>query len=220
MGKQAREKLKRRQRDQKLMRRANAHQRQLMSAGSEAVELVTGFLDSATAAPADVKAVQADLAEVVESFARNPDAMRRAVEVTTRFTRKSEGLLPGAQMQSQLPGISARIVAAVQLLTTEVNRTCSHINDPNQNGSFHCVWHPDRGISCINCHDDHVKTHAKADEFRCDECGKVDTRSITQMSPTPITGVPVRAAGGRVSRHLAPVFVLGLGVCRPCLKPR
>jgi len=215
MGKQANKKLKHRRFEQK---RSNARRRASAVVNDSLRDVLSQTADYLRTAPAaDIKALEATLAEALEEAAAHPERVAAAAHMArkvftaplTKDNRAASPTLPG-----DFPAIEAKTAETHTALRAQVPVACPHLGFDAPLGAV-CVDEADT-IMCPNCLDDHMRNgHTREWDRTCSECGGVDMRGISAINTLPAMGVPVRF-GNEVRVFIAPVMLTGLGLCNPC----
>jgi hypothetical protein len=217
MGRQAAKKLKRRQRDQRHWRAANARERQLIE---EVNQGVSGAAERLAEAPlADVKAAGANMAEWLDTVAAHPEATEQTAEYMRNVFRM-RGRVRNENLDRTCPKFTRAFHEAIDRLVTTVSPICQHLAESIA-PAFQCAAHPDLGVLCYPCITEHNATHSEADEFRCDECGRVNIGHIYPIASNPLTGIAVRHPDYSEPRLFpGPVTINGYGICNRCYRKR
>ncbi len=215
MGKQATKKLKRRQLDQK---RGDARRRALAAMNDHLGNLSRQAEAHYEAAnPADRKALEAFVAEIVDETGGNPYRLAQGLATARQvfaapLTKDQQAASPTPP--GQFPNVESTVRNALLKIRNDVPNACPHLT-PDSTLGMVCVDEADT-IMCPDCFSHHCATaHTPEWDRTCTECGSVDLRGISVANTMPVLGVAI-TFGNEVHRFLSPVMICGLGLCNPC----
>lgn len=214
MGRAADRKHQRRRADAARQRLAGRNEQSTRASIADAAALQDEQL--AGAVPADRKAVDARRAEVADAVAAHPWVAAQAAGFVRQVARAAAGVRRTDGEQT-MPRIAAKMAVLADRVRSDPHAMCEHLEAGPQPVAMRCAVCPAPMLYCLACFAGHDQAHDPAEEYRCDECGQVDRRSISPVRPDPMAGVPVIRAADDVPRILpAAVMIAGIGICDRC----
>jgi hypothetical protein len=132
------------------------------------------------------------------------------------------GVLPAGLQRvgrGRLPGIRAAVRGALEAAGEGGGPpACRHVladalDGPGVGGPSLCARHPDAGVHCGPCMEEHCAGHAAAGA--CDECGAGGWLR-PHCQPVAVRRFIVRGLDGGTRVAVGPLLVEGLSVCSGC----
>ena len=99
-------------------------------------------------------------------------------------------------------------------------RACRHVQAGgpaiNRGGALLCVDHPQQGVRCEACHNEHIpRLHTDEAEHTCDRCGR--RAEVIASAVFAVAGALKVKVHRKASRYVpGGLIVVGFGLCPPC----